>query len=60
MLRTVSYLCVPNFDSLPSSVLKLWPIIHFPQVSPLALGLKLLEKQISPKIFYYLMTAENF
>ena len=43
MLRTMSSLRVTNFDSVPSSVPKLQPIIHFPQVNPLVPGLKLLE-----------------
>ena len=36
-------LCVPNFDSAPSSMPRFWPINHFPQVNPLVPGLKLLE-----------------
>ena len=43
MLRTMSSLCVPNFDSAPSSMPKLYPISHFPRVNPLVPGLKLLE-----------------
>ena len=45
MLRTVSSLCVPNFDSVPSSMPTLKPRIHFPQVKKKTLvpGLKLLE-----------------
>ena len=34
MLRTMSSLYVPNFDSAPLSMPKLGPIIHFPQVDP--------------------------
>ena len=45
MLRTMSSLSVPNFDSVPSSMPKLWPINHFLQVNPLVPGLKLLEKR---------------
>ena len=36
-------LCVPNFDSAPSSMRNLWSINHFPKVNPLVLGLKLRE-----------------
>ena len=36
-------LCVPNFDSAPSSMPKLWPINHFPKENPLVPGLKLRE-----------------
>ena len=39
MLRTMSSLCVPNFDSAPLSMPKLEPIIHFPQVDPMLLEL---------------------
>ena len=45
MLRTMSSLSVPTFDSVPSPMPKLWPINHFPQVNPLVPGLKLLEKR---------------
>ena len=41
MLRAMSSLCVPNFDSAPSSVPRLQSIIHFPQLNPLVPGLKL-------------------
>ena len=43
MLRTMSSLCVPNFDSAPLSMPKLKPINHFSEVSPLVPGVKLLE-----------------
>ena len=43
MLRTMSSLYVTNFDPAPSSMSKLQPIIHFPRVNPLVLGLKVLE-----------------
>ena len=43
MLRTMSSLCVPNFDSAPLSMPKLEPIFHFPQVNALISGLKLLD-----------------
>ena len=36
-------LCVPDFDSAPSSMPKLWPINHFPKENPLVPGLKLRE-----------------
>ena len=39
----MSYLNMPNFVSTPSSMPKLEPTTHFPQVNPLAPGLKLLE-----------------
>ena len=39
ILRTMSSLCVPNFNSALSSMPKLSAIIHFPQVNPLAPGL---------------------
>ena len=42
MLRTMSSLCVPNFNLVPSSIPKLLLIFHFPQANPLAPGLKLL------------------
>ena len=44
MLRPMSSLYVPNFDSAPLSMPKLEPTIHFPRVNPLVPGLKLLEK----------------
>ena len=43
MLRTMSSLLVPNFDSTPSSMPKLKLIFHFPQVNPLALDLNYLS-----------------
>ena len=43
MLRTMSSLCVSNFDLAPSSMPNLQPIIHFPLVNPLVPGLTLLE-----------------
>ena len=39
----MSSLCVQNFNSAPSSMPKLLPIIHFPQVNPLVPGLKTAE-----------------
>ena len=43
MFRTMSSLCVPNFDSAPLSMPKLEPIFHFPQVNALVSGLQLLD-----------------
>ena len=49
----MSSLCVPNFDSAPSSMPKLQPINHFPQVNPLVPGVKLLEYFKTLMKFYY-------
>ena len=43
MIKTMSSLYVPNFDSLLSSMPTLQPTIHFPQVNPLVLGLNYLR-----------------
>ena len=43
MWRKMSSLYVLNFNSAPSSMPKLQPIIHFPQVNSLVPGLKLLQ-----------------
>ena len=43
MLRTMSSLCLPNFDSAPSSIPKKKQIIYFLQVNALVPGLNLLE-----------------
>ena len=58
MLRTMSSLLVPNFDSTPSSVPKLKLIFHFPQVNPLALDLNYLsiresKKELSTSLFNF-------
>ena len=44
-LRTMSFLCVPNFNLVLSSMPKLQSIIHFSQVNALVPGLKLLEDE---------------
>ena len=54
-------LCVPNFDSAPSSMPKLQPINHFPQVNPLVPGVKLLEYfKTLMKFYYRSVFAESF
>ena len=57
----MSSLCVPNFDSVPSSMPKLQPINHFPQVNPLVPGVKLLEYfKTLMKFYYRSVFAESF
>ena len=43
MLRLMSSLCVPNFNSFPFSFPKIWPINNFSQVNPSNPDLELLE-----------------
>ena len=57
MLRTMSSLCVPDFDSALSSVPKLKLIIHFPQVNALVPGLKLLEFKPASRCLLFLVFA---
>ena len=46
MLRMMSSLYVPIFDSAPSSIVELYPIIHFPQVNAVVPGLKVYMTEI--------------
>ena len=47
MLRTIIFLCVPSFDSAPSSMLKLQWKINFPQVNPQSQALNYLSKKVT-------------
>ena len=47
MLRTMSSLCVPSFDSAPSSMLKLQSKIDFPQVNPQSQALNYLSQKVT-------------
>ena len=48
MLRTMSSLCVPSFDSAPS-MLKLQSKIDFPQVNPQSQALNYVSKKVTEK-----------
>ena len=58
MLRMMSSLCMPNFDSVPSRMPKLQLIIHFPQVNPLVPGLKGAVSRSSAKLGNYKMPVK--
>ena len=47
MIRTMSSLCVPSFDSAPSSMLKLQSKIDFPQVNPESQALNYLSQKVT-------------
>ena len=47
MLRTMSSLCLPSFDSAPSSMLKLQSKIDFPQVNPESQALNYLSQKVT-------------